>query len=101
MVNPLSGACGFAASGSAIDEFTHVIAASVILSDFNRRVCASDTPSAWPSVFPNRCGPCLIKRLLYLPNAYPLDGFDPGFGLLTLLDTSQPDGHEQNAEIRP
>src|ERR1700684_2245702 len=91
MVNPLSDACGFVASRSPVGKFTYVIAASVILSDVDRRVGASDTPNAWPSVFPNRCGPRLIKSLLYLPKAHSLDGFDPGFGLLALLDTSQPD----------
>src|ERR1700723_1948176 len=81
MVNPFSGACGFVALGCPVDEVTYVIAASVTLSDFRRRVCASDTPNACPSVFPKRCGPCLIKSLLYLPKAYNMDGLDPGFEL--------------------
>src|ERR1700721_2956919 len=93
MVNPFSGACGFVALGCPVDEVTYVIAASVTLSDFRRRVCASDTPNACPSVFPKRCGPCLIKSLLYLPKAYNMDGLDPGFELQSAsIGISKPDG---------
>src|ERR1700722_12778298 len=78
MVNPFTGACGSVGSGCPAGEFTYVIAARVALSDFRARLWASDTPNAWPSIFPKRPGPRLTESLLNSPKDYRKHACGPG-----------------------